>query len=173
MEDRTAYWRNSMRWLSHYRDHSVAVRCASCSIRKVFRVNSIVDRIGDVSVDSAPVAIARALKCDRVDRSDYNRCRLEIPLNAYEPLNKVPSRLEFLKFPPEAHRLPEMKLQDIPEWYVLSGFCKCGHFRNVDIKALRKIYTPETWTGDIARCLRCKRCDNVKDNFFIYQKMLR
>ena len=173
MEDRTAYWREGIRWLSFYRDHSVAVRCPACSLRKVFRVNSIIDRIGDVSVASAPVAIARALGCKRVDITGYNRCRIEIPLQAYEPLNKIPSRLEFLKFPPDAHRLSDTALGDVPEWYVLSGFCKSGYFRQVDLKALRKTYAAETRTNDIARCLRCKRCDNVKDNFFIYQKMLR
>lgn len=173
MEDRTEFWRTGIRWLSFYRDHSVVVRCPGCALRKVLRVNSILDRIGDVSIHSAHVAVARALKCNRVDLGGYNRCRLAIPLSAYEPLDKLPSRMEFLRFPPDAHRLADTELGNVPEWYVLSGFCKCGYFRNVDINDLRKAHPPATRTDDLARCLRCKRCGNTKGNFFIYQKMLR
>ncbi len=126
-----------------------------------------------MSIDSVPVALARALGCNRVDLSGYKQCRLEVSRSGYEPLTKPPSPFEFLKFPPDAHRLVDTELGSVPDWYVLSGFCRCGYFRNVDLKALRRKFPATTRTDEIASRLRCKRCDSKGQNFFIFQKMLR
>jgi len=133
----------------------------------------MLERIGDVSVQSLPVTVARTMGCRRVDLSGHMRCRMKIPLSAFKPLEKPPSPFEFLKFPPDAHRLEDMELGNVPNWYVLSGICKCGHYRNVDMKRLRAKFPPNARTDDLARGLDCKRCGNTKDNFFIFQHMLR
>ncbi|RUM24369.1 hypothetical protein EFQ99_16410 [Rhizobium vallis] len=110
----------------------------------------MLERIGDVSVQSLPVTVARTMGCGRVDVSGHLRCRMEIPLSAFKAIEKLLSPLEFLRFPPDAHRLDDTELGNVPAWYVLSGFCKCGHCRNVDMKRLRAKFPPSARTDDFS-----------------------
>ncbi|MFS2150768.1 hypothetical protein [Rhizobium sp. Rhizsp42] len=69
--------------------------------------------------------------------------------------------------------LADMALSEVPEWFILYGFCRCGYFRGIDIKKTRKKFSPSSRTSELARYLHCKRCGRKGDNRFIFKQMLR
>ena len=124
-------------------------------------------------MSSLAVTLARAMKCQRVDQGGHMGCRLEIPYSAFKSINERPSRIGALKLPPDMYMLPDMALSEVPEWFILYGFCKCGYFRGVDIKKTRQKFNSSSRTSDLARFLHCKRCGHKGDNRFTFKQMLR
>lgn len=173
MEDRHGLWRNGVRWLSFYKGCSVEIRCAGCGISKSSSVERVLAAVGDVAVSSLGVTLARAMKCERVDLGGHMGCRLEIPYSSFKTDIEKPSPMDALKLPADMYMLPDMALSEVPEWFILYGFCKCGYFRGVDIKMTREKFASSSRTSDLARFLHCKRCGRKGDNKFTCKQMLR
>lgn len=173
MEDRHEPWRNGIRWLSFYEGHAVNIRCAGCRFGRRYSVDNLLTDLGDVALQSLPVAFARAMKCDRVDKAGHMRCRVEIPYSAFEPMAGEPSPIEPPRLPADMYLLSDMALSDVPEWFILFGFCSCGYFRAVDVRRLRAKFAAASSTGDLARFLDCKHCNRKGNSVFTFRKMLR
>ncbi len=124
-------------------------------------------------MSSLAVTLARAMKCPRVDQGGHMGCRLEIPYSSFKSANDKPSRIDALKLPADMYVLPDMALADVPEWFILFGFCKCGYFRGINIKQTRAKFPPSSRTSELARFLHCKRCGCKGDNRFTFKQMLR
>jgi hypothetical protein len=173
MNDRSEYWRNGVRWLSFYKGCSAQNHCTGCGINKSSSVERVLAAVGDVSVSSLGVTLARALGCQRVDLSRHMGCPLEIPYSSFKSDNERPSPVDALKLPADMYMLPDMALSEVPDWFILYGFCKCGYFRGVDIQKTRKKFSASSRTSELARFLHCKRCGRKGDNRFTFKQMLR
>jgi len=100
-------------------------------------------------------------------------CPLEIPYSSFKSDNERPSPVDALKLPADMYMLPDMALSEVPDWFILYGFCKCGYFRGVDIQKTRKKFSASSRTSELARFLHCKRCGRKGDNRFTFKQMLR
>jgi hypothetical protein len=63
---------------------------------------------------------------------------------------------------------PEEKLGDIMSWEILFAVCKCEHYAEVDIRALRLKCGGDATLRKLEPKLRCKKCGETgKPGFFV------
>lgn len=165
-------WDQGVQWLSAHRGRIVHLVCHRCRLLKHYRVDEALRQEGDISIRSLPVVVARLLGCPRVDLPDWQRCRLELSLP--RPFTDIPKPKppSAIRLPLGVHRLEDMPLSQVPEFYEVFGYCPCGRRNTLDIPKLSREH-PDLTTFALAARLVCRRCRNAVGNFLAYRFMPR
>ncbi|UXS33968.1 hypothetical protein FY152_17545 [Agrobacterium tumefaciens] len=139
--------------LSDYGGEPVGVLCEDCELLKFICSGELMIEYGDHSMPGLISKIAKdILKCPRPVEGFSGRCRLKYH-------TRSGSLMEALKQAPP----PPVKVKEIRNWEIVVAKCNyCGHVSNVPHWQLnRAAKTADITVDDIAKRLKCKRC-NVK-----------
>lgn len=150
--------------LSDYGGEPVGVLCEDCELLKFICSGELMIEYGDHSMPSLLNKIAKdIIKCPRPFEGFSDRCRLRYHARAR-------SLVETLKqAPPTA-----VKVKEIRNWEIVVAKCNyCGHVSNIQHWQLNRVAKTDATVDDIAKRLRCKRCNAKGDVKITIAKMPR
>jgi hypothetical protein len=150
--------------LSDYGGEPVGVLCEDCELLKFICTAELMIEFGDQSMPSLPNKIAKdIIKCRRPFEGFSDRCRLR-----YHARSR--SLIETLKqAPPTA-----VKVKEIRNWEIVVAKCNyCGRVSNIQHWQLNRVAKTDTTVDDIAKRLKCKRCNTKGDVKITIAKMPR
>lgn len=158
-------WVDHIHWLSQHKDETANFYCSRCGIKKHYDVNSMLSVLGDISVDSLPDVVSKAVGCLHFAKVGWDRCRMA-PM--YKPFAKLEWAPE-VKIPRGYMALGDRTLGQIQEWEVVFGKCRCGWLHYVSVKTLARKFGPEKKTLELEPLLKCRRCERRGLAIFIYR----
>lgn len=162
-------WSDGIDWLSHHKDEIACFSCPKCGKAKNYDVNSMLSVLGDISVKSLPDVVSKAVGCLDFAKVGWDRCKMAPQWPAFQKIEWMPE----VKVPRGYRELGDRTLDQISEWEIVFGKCRCSWLHYIDVPALRRQYGVEAKTRDLEKLLKCRRCEKRGRAIFIYRSEKR
>lgn len=163
-------WSDTVHWLSRHRGEQARFHCPGCGISKTYDVDWMLTELGDIAVPSLPDVVAKEVGCKRFSSTGWDRCRMA---PAYPAFRTKAKPKPHVIIPRGYTPLEHTTLGKINEWQIVYCKCRCGHLQWVDVPQLARRLGADTSTSDLAKRMRCKRCENRERNVFIFRNEKR
>ncbi len=157
-------WYDGIHWLSLHKGETACFWCPKCRIEKNYSVDSMLEVLGDISVDSLPDVVSKAVGCRRFANVGWDRCRMA---PAHKPFHKLEWAPE-VKIPRGYLALGDRQVGDIMEWETVFAKCRCGWLRYVNMQNLAAKYGEDAKTLELEPLLKCRRCEKRGRAIFVY-----
>ncbi|MFK0385011.1 hypothetical protein [Agrobacterium sp. NPDC090273] len=138
--------------LSDHGGEPVGVLCEECELLRFISTAELMIEYGDHSMPALLSKISKdVLKCPKPTEGFSGRCTLTYYARADSLIAKLKQEKE-----------PVVKVVDVRSWEVVVAKCNyCGHVSNVPHWQLRRVAKVDMTIDDLAKRLKCRRC-NVK-----------
>ncbi|NSY44987.1 hypothetical protein G6M03_16950 [Agrobacterium tumefaciens] len=150
--------------LSDYGGEPVGVICEDCELLKFICSAELMIEFGDLQMPTMLEKISQeVLRCLKPMEGFSGRCRLRYH-------TRSGSIIESLKQAPPS----PVKVKEIRNWEIVVAKCNyCGHVSNIQHWQLNRVAKADTTVDDIAKRLKCKRCNAKGDVKITIAKMPR
>ncbi len=150
--------------LSDYGGEPVGVICEDCELLKFICTAELMIEFGDLQMPTMLRHISQGvIKCPRPMEGFSGRCMLHYHARSG-------SQIETLKQAPPS----PVKVKEIRNWEIVVAKCNyCGHVSNIQHWQLNRVAKTDTTVDDIAKRLKCKRCNTKGDVKITIAKMPR
>jgi hypothetical protein len=115
-------WPDGIDWLSHHKNEIACFYCPRCGKAKNYDVNSMLKVLGDISVKSLPDVVSKAVGCQDFAKVGWDRCKMAPQCPAFHKIEWTPE----VKVPRGYIELGDRTLDQISEWEIVFGKCRCG-----------------------------------------------